>query len=101
MVIEGLLLEEGWVKSMEKKTTNRICKLIFSNDLSKFSKLNSVMNSMYRIRHEITHKGNRLKIDMGKFRDLQVTVVNLLQKIIVLNKKFENKNELIAYIDVL
>jgi len=99
MIIEGLLLEEGWIRSMQKKTTNRICKLLFINDNEGSLMLISVMNAMYEVRNEITHKGNKLPIDLYKFRDLQVAVVELLKKIISLNSRFNNKNDLIVYIE--
>ena len=101
MIIEGLLLEEGWVNKMQEKTKNRLCKLMFSQNSKEFVMLNSVMISMYQVRHAITHKGNRLPIDKIKFRDLQIILVELLKKLIALNQKIKSKDELIVYIESL
>ncbi|MBK9015472.1 MAG: hypothetical protein IPM82_16190 [Saprospiraceae bacterium] len=101
MIIEGLLLEEGWVNKMQEKTKNRLCALMFPKNSQEFEMLNSVMKSMYQIRHAITHKGNRLPIDKFKFRDLQITIVELLKKLILLNQRIKNKLDLIAYTESL
>lgn len=101
MIIEGLLLEAGWVNKMQEKTKSRFCNLMFPKNSQEYTMLNSVMMSMYQVRNAITHKGSRLPIDKIKFRDLQITLVNLLKKLIVFNQKMRNKNELIAYIDSL
>jgi hypothetical protein len=101
MIIEGLLLEEGYVKEMGKKSRNRICKLLFPQKSKEFAFFNSALISMYQVRHQFTHKGNREPINNSKFRDLQVLLVEFLKKLIVLNQKIKNKNELIAYIDTL
>jgi len=99
MIVEGLLLEEGFVKGMQEKVKSRLCRLMFSKNSKRISFLNSVMSSMYQVRHAITHKGNRLPIDKINFRDLQITIVELLKKIIVLNKKIKTKDELITFIE--
>lgn len=101
MIIEGLLLEEDKVYKMEEKAKNRLCKLMFKQNSKEFVALNSVLTSMYNIRHQITHKGNRLPIPKVKLRDLQIILVELLKKLIFLNKKIKSKNELIAYIETL
>jgi len=101
MIFEGLLHEEGWVKDMKETTKNRLCKLIFPKNPKDIAMLNSVLNSMYQVRHAITHKGKRLPIDKIKFRDLQILLIELLKKLIVLNQKIKNKDELIAYIETL
>lgn len=99
MIIEGLLLEEGYVKDMGKKAKYRLCKLMFQEGSKEFIALNSVMTSMYNVRHEITHKGNRIHIHISHFRYLQIILVEFLKKLIALNLTLKNKNELITYID--
>jgi Apea-like HEPN len=101
MIAEGLLLEEVWVKKMQDKTKNRLSKLMFPINSQEFVRLNSVMNAMYLVRHDITHKGNRLPIDKNKLRYLQLMLVELMKKIIVLNQKIKSKGDLITYVDSL
>jgi hypothetical protein len=101
MIVEGLLLEENYVKEMEKKAKNRLCKLMFRQNSKEFIGLNNVMTSIYKVRHQMTHKGNRIPIPINNFRYLQIILVEFLKKLIVLNQTLKNKTELITYIDTL
>ncbi|MBP6333841.1 MAG: hypothetical protein KA444_00110 [Bacteroidia bacterium] len=101
MIFEGLLLEEGKVYQMQEKTKYRLSKLMFPKNSKESAMLNHAMIAMYNVRHQITHKGNRLPIDKIKFRDLQIMLVELIKKLIVLNQKIKTKGELITYIETL
>lgn len=68
--------KESWVNKMQEKTKNRLCKLMFSKNSKEFVMLNSVMISMYQVRHAITHKGNRLPIDKIKFEIYKLSLLN-------------------------
>lgn len=101
MIIEGLLLEEGWVTKLQEKTKKRLTVLMFAKGSKEYLILNGVMNSMYKVRHAITHKGIRLPIDKNKLRDFQITLVEFLRKLILLNQRIRNKADLISYIETL
>jgi hypothetical protein len=99
MIFEGLLLEEGFVSGMEKKSRARICKIMFHQQPQNYVNLNATLISMYQVRHQFTHKGNRVIIQNEKFRILQVILVEFLKKLILLNQNLKTKNELITHID--
>lgn len=99
MIIEGLLLEEGFVMGMEKKSRARICKLMFHQKSQDFLNLNATLRSIYQVRHQFTHKGNRIIIQNEKFQVLQIILVEFLKKLILLNQNLKTKIELITYID--
>jgi hypothetical protein len=101
MVIEGLLLEDGWVNGMQEKVKRRVRKLFTQEGTNDSLRINSTLSSMYKVRHAITHKGNRLYIDESKFRDLQIIAVETLKKVIILNQKFRSKEDLIKHIESL
>lgn len=101
MIAEGLLLEEGYVNEMQKKTKLRFSKLFFPTSSKQFQMFNEVLASMYSVRHAITHKGNRKLIDSMKFTIFQTKLAELLIKLIELNKTIKTKADLITHIDLI
>ena len=100
MIIEGLLLEESYIKeSMQKRVKRRFCKLICSTDAKKSVQLLKVLEAMYEVRHAITHKGHRLLIDKRALEVFQPMIVELIKKLVELNETIKTKDQLIKYIE--
>jgi hypothetical protein len=99
MIIEGLLLEDGFVRDLEKKSKRRFCGILFSRKTAEASKVNSTLTNLYQIRHQFTHKGNRIVISQVGLMEIQVYLVEFLKKLITLNQNIKTKNELINFAD--
>lgn len=99
MIIEGLLFEDGFVKNMQKTSINRLNKLKILDGVITIDDIKSIMEPMYHIRHEITHKGNRLPINEFKLAELQIFILELLKNMIRLNKEIKTKDALVSYIE--
>jgi len=98
-ISESILLEDDRKHNLEKYCKTRFDSLLNSNDTKKSEIFTTILTNMYQIRHKIMHKAIRLSIDLKSLSVFQISLIELLLRIIYLEKNIKKKEELILFID--
>lgn len=83
-ILESLLLKDEEDNDMERKVKARLSKII-TNDFKEKEKLKILFTNIYQIRHKMVHKAIKLSINTKELITAQITIINLLLKLIQFN----------------
>lgn len=83
-LLESLLLKDEENNDMERKVKARISKII-SDDHKEKEALKDLFTTIYKVRHKMVHKAIKLSINTTELMNAQVTVINLLLKLMRFN----------------
>lgn len=95
-ILESLLLKDEESNDMERKVKARLAKII-TDDFQEKEKLKTLFTNIYKIRHKMVHKAIKLPINTEELMTAQVTIINLLLKLMRFNvvEKYTLKTALI------
>lgn len=95
-ILESFLLKDEESNDMERKVKARLAKII-ADDFQEKEKLKILFTNIYQIRHKMVHKAIKLPINTEELMTAQLTIINLLLKLMRLNvvEKYTLKTALI------
>ncbi len=83
-LLESLLLKDEEDNDMERKVKARLSKIISDNHKEK-EELKELFTKIYKIRHKMVHKAIKLPINTTELMNAQITIINLLLKLMRYN----------------
>ena len=99
-ILESLLLKDDESNDMERRAKARLSKIITDN-FSEKEQLKILFTDIYKIRHKMIHKATKIKINIDALRIAQLTIINLILKLMRYNivGNYKCKTDLIEYLN--
>ena len=99
MILESIFLKDNETNRMVIKCKTRFLSFNSSSNFEYNNKLKLVLDNMYEIRHNMTHKSIRVYIDNNELRTFQIELIDTLFRLSKKSRFYKTKDKLIDYLD--